>query len=290
MKSETVTSPRLAAGLRLGATHLTVSDLERAIDFYERAIGLRTQRRDDGVAALGAGDQDLLMLHELPGTRPPGRHAGLFHVAILLPSRLELARALRRVLESGAALQGASDHGVSEALYLADPDGNGLELYADRPREQWPRTDAGLAMVTDPLDLHGLLAELDDEPPEGAPEGTVIGHVHLHVADLEASIAFYRDVVGFELMQTFGRGREASAGFLSAGGYHHHLGVNTWAGVGVPPAPPDAAGLHHWTVVLADDGERRALVERLRRAGIDPEERGEGVLARDPSGNAVLFV
>ena len=285
MTSPARTSPRLGAGLRLGATHLTVSDLERAIGFYERAIGLRARQREDRRAALGAGGDDLLVLHELPGARPAGRHAGLFHVAILFPSRLDLARALRRVLESGAGLQGASDHGVSEALYLADPDGNGLELYADRPREDWPRTDEGLAMVTEPLDLHGLLAELDEAAPGPAPEGTTVGHDHLYVADLDAAIAFYREVVGFELMQTFGD----TAGFLSAGGYHHHLGVNTWAGVGVPPAPPDTVGLRHWTVVLADASEREALVERLRAAGAQAEEGEDGVLSRDPSGNAVLF-
>ena len=284
--SDAATSPLLAAGLRLGATHLTVSDLTRAVDFYERAIGLSVSGREEGRAALGAEGEDLLVLHELPAARPPGRHAGLFHVAILFPSRLELARALRRVLESGGALQGASDHGVSEALYLADPDGNGLELYADRPREDWPRTDGGgLAMVTEPLDLHGLLAELDDAAPALAPPGTTIGHNHLHVADLDAAVAFYRDVVGFELMQTFGH----SAGFLSAGGYHHHLGVNTLAGVGVPPAPPDAVGLRHWTVVLADPAERATLGERLRAARAQADEREVGLFTRDPSGNAVLF-
>jgi catechol 2,3-dioxygenase len=285
MTSEAATSAGLGAGTRLGAAHLTVTDLERSVEFYERAIGLRAHRRDDGPAALGAGG-DLLVLHEQPGARPPGRHAGLFHLAILLPSRLELARALRRVIDAGAPLQGASDHGVSEALYLADPDGNGLELYADRPREAWPHdAGGGLEMVTEPLDLHELLAGLDDGVSPVADERTILGHAHLHVGDLDAAIAFYRDVVGFELMQTFGN----SAGFLSAGGYHHHLGVNTWAGVGVPPAPPDTVGLRHWTVVLADAAEREALRGRLEAAGVEAEERDGGVLARDPSGNAVLF-
>ena len=286
MTSEAATPVRLGATTRLGAAHLTVTDLGRSVDFYERAIGLRAQRRGDGQAALGVGAGDLLVLHEHPGARPPGRHAGLFHLAVLHPSRLELARALRRVIDAGAPLQGASDHGVSEALYLADPDGNGLELYADRPREAWPRDAGGrLEMVTDPLDLHALLAELDDGASPHADERTILGHAHLHVGDLDAAIAFCRDVVGFELMQTFGH----TAGFLSAAGYHHHLGVNTWAGVGVPPAPPDAVGLRHWTVVLADAAERDALRTRLEAAGVEAEQRDGGLLARDPSGNAVVF-
>ncbi|MDP8943242.1 MAG: VOC family protein [Actinomycetota bacterium] len=285
----------LAATTRLGPVHLTVSDLDRAVPFYEQAIGLRAERRATGRAALGAGGEDLVVLHERPGARRAPRHAGLFHVALLLPTRPELAHALRRLLEAGRPLQGASDHGVSEALYLADPDGNGIELYRDRPREEWPRRDGRLEMVTAALDLHDLLAEATEpEPRPEAGAATAIGHVHLHVGDLDAAVTFHRDVVGFELTQLMGD----SAAFLSAGGYHHHVGLNTWAGVGIPPAPPDAIGLRHWTVVLADPSERAALRERLERAGVesresagvDSPEAAGGLLARDPAGNAVTFI
>ena len=277
----------LASTTRLGPVHLTVTDLERSIRFYEQAIGLRVGRQEAGQVELGAGGEKLLVLHERPGARRAPRRAGLYHLALLLPTREELAHALRRLLEGRWPLQGAADHGVSEALYLADPDGNGIELYRDRPREQWPRRDGRLEMVTAALNLDGLLGDAAGEaaPRARAAPGTVVGHVHLHVGDLEAAVAFYRDAVGFELMQRFG----ASAAFLSAGGYHHHLGLNTWAGTGIPPAPPDAIGLRHWTVVLADEGARAALGERLTGAGAEPRELAGGLLARDPAGNAVLF-
>jgi catechol 2,3-dioxygenase len=277
--------PKLPARLRLGTVHLTVSDLDRSVAFYEDAIGLRLQSREGAVAAMGACSEDLLVLHEERDARRAGRHAGLYHYALLYPFREELAYAALRLAATQTPIQGASDHGTHEAIYLPDPDGNGIELAADRPREAWPRP-LDYAGGPHPLDLDGLLAAVAGEEPRGkAGPGLVIGHMHLHVGDLERGLAFYRDVLGFELM-TFMPG---AAAFVSAGGYHHHLGFNIWRGEGVPPVPEGRVGLRHWTVVLDDPEEVSAVRERVRAVGIADEEREGGFLVRDPWGIAVLF-
>ena len=277
---------RLPATLRLGAVHLTVSNLDRSVAFYEDAIGLRLHRREDGVAAMGVGEEDLLVLYEEPEARRAGRHAGLYHYALLYPSREELAHAPLRLAERKTPIQGASDHGTHEAIYLSDPDGNGIELAADRPRERWPKP-LNYAGGPHPLDFDGLLATVaGEELRREAGPGLTVGHVHLHVGDLERGLAFYRDVLGFELM-TFMPG---AAAFVSAGGYHHHLGFNVWRGEGVPPVPEGRVGLRHWTVVLDDPEGVAAVSGRIREAGIATEERGGGFLVRDPWGIAVLFV
>ena len=277
----------LPPSLRLGAVHLTVSDLDRSVAYYQDAIGLRVHGRDDGRAALGAGAEDLLVLVEDPDARRGGRHAGLYHFALLHPSREELARALKRLAVGRTAVDGAADHGVSEALYLSDPDGNGIELYADRPRQAWPAPDPGarVGMFTAALDVQELLHVVADEDVQAqAGEGLVVGHVHLHVSDLAAARAFYVDRVGFESMAAM-----RSAVFVSAGGYHHHLGFNTWRGQGVPPAPEHAVGLRHWTVVLDDPAVVQGVRARLEGAGAAPEPVPGGLQVRDPAGNAVTF-
>ena len=262
----------LPPDLRLGAVHLIVSDLERSVAFYEDPIGLLPGRRDldAGIVALGAGGEDLLVLHEDRGARPAGRHAGLYHFALLFPDRAALARALARLAATRTPISGASDHGVSEAIYLNDPDGNGIELYADRPRSAWPapeRPGERVGMYTIALDLPGLLATVEGAPVDArADPGLVVGHLHLHVSDLAAATAFYRDEVGFEVMTEY-----PGAVFVSAGGYHHHLGFNVWRGEGVPPVPPHAVGLREWTIRLPDGtAEERELT--------------------DPSGNVVRIV
>jgi catechol 2,3-dioxygenase len=272
----------LPATLRLGAVHLTVSDLDRSVAFYQDALGLRQQRREDPVAALGAGGEELVVLHEEPGARPAGRHAGLYHYALLFPSREELARAVGRLAATRTPLDGASDHGVSEAIYLSDPDGNGIELYADRPREAWPPAPPGerIGMYTRALDLDDLLATTAGEQPvRHAGDGLRMGHVHLHVGDLEAARAFYVDVLGFEVMASL-----PSALFLAAGGYHHHLGANTWRGEGVGPAPAGTVGLREWTLVLEPDA-LAAIRARLSAAGL-----GDGDVVEDPWGIRLRLV
>ena len=287
----TATDPaaRLPATLCLGAVRLTVSDLDRSILFYERAIGLKTHRREAEEAAMGVGKEDLIVLVEEPGARRAGRHAGLYHYALLYPSREELARAALRLAATKTPIQGASDHGTHEAIYLPDPDGNGIELAADRPSEAWPDlANPGWDGGPRPLDMEALLVTITgEEPRREAGPGLAVGHLHLHVGDLERGLAFYRDVLGFELVMFF----PGQAAFVSAGGYHHHLGFNTWRGEGVGPAPAGRVGLRHWMVVLDDPKEVAAVRERVEAASIDAEEaEGGGLLVRDPWGLAVVFV
>lgn len=277
----------IAAELALGPAELTVADIGRSLAFYGDVLGLRASEAGDGAraVALAAGDEPLLLLHERPGARrKPARTTGLYHVALLTPSRRELARTLARLAAARYPLSGASDHLVSEALYLDDPDGNGLEIYADRPREAWPRSGREVRMTVDPLDVDGLLAEQGDAPWTGMAPGTTVGHVHLHVADLAATEAFYGDILGFELMQ-----RYPGALFMAAGGYHHHLGLNIWAGQGAPPPPADAAGLLRFTVLLPDDEALAEVAARVRGAGVPAEALPEGLQVRDPAQNTILL-
>ncbi len=272
--------------------HLAVGDLARSLDFYGDVLGFRIAHREDGSAALTAGgNTPLITLTEVPGARPePPRTTGLYHLAVLVPTRAALARSLRHVIERRYRLQGASDHLVSEALYLADPEGNGIELYADRPRDQWPRRGDRIAMATDPLDLDDLLDEsgggAEDRGQFALDPGTRIGHVHLRVADLAAAEAFYSGLLGFDVMQRDYPG----ALFVAAGGYHHHIGMNTWGSAGAPPPPPGSAGLRDFTVRLPGEAELYALVERIRDAGgVKPAQSPEGWRLADPSGNGVVL-
>ena len=268
----------------LGPVHLTVSDLPRSLEYYRQAIGLQVLEEGSGLATLGTGATPLLVLEELPGARPADGYSGLFHFALLVPRRDDLARWLAHAARERVALTGASDHDVSEALYLRDPDHHGIEIYADRPRERW-EGDVGSRLTTMPLDTADLLGELDDpgtEPFDGLADGTVMGHVHLRVADIPPTIAFYRDELGFDLMAALG----SQAAFLAAGGYHHHVGANIWESAGAPAAPDDTATLRHFTVVLPGDAERDRVAGRLADAGHEPEDSPDGPFVRDPSGIA----
>ena len=271
-------------GARIGAVHLTISDLRRSVRFYEAHLGFVVHRQDDRTAWLGAGGSDLLVLTQ-DATAPRVRGTtGLYHFAILVPSRADLARSFRLLVQTNAAMQGAADHGVSEALYLADEDGNGIEVYRDRPRAEWPIVNGHLHMGVEPMDLDALLAEAGEAGSgAGLAAGTVIGHVHLHVSRLADADAFYVGLLGFDLMQRYG----PSALFVSAGGYHHHIGLNTWAGVGAPPPPPGALGLRHFDVVLPNASALAAVAERLRAAGVVPEPVDGGLLIHDPARNAI---
>jgi catechol 2,3-dioxygenase len=276
--------PKLPGKLRVGAVEITVTDLDRSIEFYAGSIGLRLHRREDGRAAMGAGGEDLLVLDEEPSARPAGRQAGLYHFALLHPSRLELARAAQRLIATRTAISGASDHGISEAIYLPDPDGNGIELAADRGRERWGDLRDPATIGPRPLDMADLLSMVDgDGPPEQADSGLVVGHVHLHVGDIDEALSFYRDVIGFEVMTRF-----PSAAFIAAGGYHHHLGLNTWRGEGVPPAPEGVVGLRRWTVVLPEAADVDELRDRAQEARLPHETTGDGLLLRDPWNNRLL--
>jgi catechol 2,3-dioxygenase len=271
----------------LGYVHLTVSNLERSLKFYQEVLGFQLYGREDGTARLGAGRDDLLRLTEVPGAQRPRHTTGLYHFAVLTPSRFELARSLRRLAETRWPLQGFADHLVSEAIYLGDPDENGIEIYRDRPRAEWPRLNGQVQMATDPLDVEGVLSELEaeSEPWPGLHPDTILGHMHVHVRDVPEAVDFYCGLLGFDEMLRLG----GSAAFVSAGGYHHHIGLNTWAGVGAPPPPPGSVGLRYFLVRLSEAGELDRITAAAQAAGLPVEESPEGVLLRDPSQNAVIF-
>jgi catechol 2,3-dioxygenase len=275
---------------RMGAVRLTVSDLERSRGFYEQVLGFRVFEQEDGTLAFGPDSQHLLV--ELTGNssapRLDRRATGLFHLAILLPSRPDLAAALARVARARWPLDGASDHLVSEALYLSDPDGNGIEIYRDRPREEWSYSpDHQLQMSTLPLDLRDVMGELGNDASLSpmAPAGTTIGHVHLQVGELVRTEAFYSDILGFDVVV---RGYPGAL-FVSAGGYHHHLGLNTWNSAGGSPPPPGAVGLRSYDLVLPNESEVDAVLANVRAAGINTEPVPNGVELHDPSGNALVL-
>ena len=279
----------ISPATRMGTVALTVSDLARSRAFYEDTLGLQATELDDGELAFGTGTGTPLV--KLRGDRsaaPLDRRAtGLFHLAILHPTRLDLADALARLAETRWPLDGASDHLVSEALYLSDPDGNGIELYRDRPRSEWRMVDGALQMATLPLDLRSVAAELEAAtgPQLRAPAQTTIGHVHLQVAETAEIEAFYAGVLGFDVMV---RGYPGAL-FVSAGGYHHHLGLNTWHSAGSSPPVPGAIGLDSYEVLLPDSDELDRVIARLSDAGLTLQTDAEqgGTLVRDPSGNAV---
>jgi catechol 2,3-dioxygenase len=258
----------------IGRVDLTVADRESQRAFYERVVGL-----PDGMELVG--------LHELPGARPPDPQAtGLFHMAILVPTRRDLALALVRLAQARWPLSGASDHLVSEAIYLRDPEGNGIEIYSDRPREEWQRTGDTIAIDTLPLDLEDVMRELKGDPGEPGPMApeTRMGHVHLKVADLAEAEAFYVGVLGFDVTA-----RVPGALFVSAGGYHHHVGFNVWSSRGGPPPTPGSRGLRSYQVVLPESGDVEEVHDRLLAAGVPVGRSDEGVLTADPSGNRLVL-
>lgn len=273
---------------RIGAVSLTVHNLERSLNFYQQNLGFKLHRRENGTAYLGAGKEDLLVLHENPSAVPlRRRQTGLYHFAILTPSRVALAKSLQHLAETQTPVQGFADHLVSEAIYLADPDGNGIEIYRDRPREEWPMKNGIVEMATDPLDLDSILAELEGKDViwTGLHPDTVIGHVHLHVSTLPETETFYGGVLGFDMMVRW----NDAALFMSAGGYHHHLGLNVWAGVGAPSPPADSIGLTYYEVVLPNQADLDAVLNRIKAQGIAVEEKPNGYLVHDPSQNGILL-
>jgi catechol 2,3-dioxygenase len=258
---------RLPESTHVGRVTLQVADLQRSLDYYERVIGLRIASRDESRATLAPqGDErPLVELREKPGVAAAPRRGayGLYHFAILLPSRADLGRLIAHIASLGLRL-GAADHRVSEAIYLTDPDGLGIEVYADRPRDQWQVRGRELAMSTDPLDIESVVSAGGGLDWSGAPAGTTIGHIHLHVGSLDAAEAFYHAALGFDKVVWGYPG----ALFLSAGGYHHHLGTNTWSPG--PAASDDQARLLEWELCLPDAESVASAADSLRRAGAVP--------------------
>jgi len=261
----------IAPDTHMGLVELSVSDLDRSLAYWQDAVGLRVLSREGGTAELGV-DQPLVRLIEEPGATSAQGYTGLFHVALLVPDRPSLGRFLAHAAREELPLTGLSDHVVSEAIYLRDPDYHGIEVYADRPREQW-EGHVSQTMTTIPLDTESLLADADGDF-DGLPDGTTVGHVHLCVRNVDETIGFYRDKLGMGLTAHLGD----QAAFLSAGGYHHHLGGNTWETRGAPPAPEGTARLLGFTIVLPDEAELDRVAERIG-----------GTEVQDPSGNPLVL-
>jgi catechol 2,3-dioxygenase len=282
---------------RIGTVHHTVADLDRQVAFYQSVIGLKLHWRDGATAGLGVGGVDLLRLTEVPGARRARGTTGMYHFAILLPNRHELARVIARLYQMHYPNY-PTDHVMTKTTYLDDPEGNNIELYTDTPEDGVfefvngqlvaRHADGTPSDGREPLDVQTLFGLLtpDDRLDEPMPPGTTLGHVHLYVADLDATMRFYHGVLGFDDM---GIARSFRMGMVSAGGYHHHIGFNTWVGEGVPPPPPDALGLRYFTVVLPDQNELDNLLRRVEQAAIATLQMKDGLLVRDPSQNGVLL-
>ena len=268
---------------RVSRVHLRTSNLAGVLDFYQQVLGLGVLARGQSEASLSATGSPpaFLVFTEAPNASPrPPRATGLYHFAIRFPTRRDLAHAVRRVLTAEYPLDGASDHGMGESIHLTDPDGNGVELYFDRPRSEWPRRDGRLHMFTQALDLDGLVATAEgDALPAKVPAQTDIGHLNLHVADLTEAEKFFHDFLGLEVMARI----EDSATFLAAGGYHHHVAVNTWAGK--TAAPANAVGLISYRLAVLEAQALAALKERARSFGYESQTAGDLLQVRDPNGH-----
>lgn len=269
----------LPVDFQLGPAALRVSDAESALDFYVNKVGLELRQRGDTSAMLGTRESDLLRLDIVPGIAPRNyKETGLYHVAILLPDRPSLGAAIARLAAHKVKL-GAADHLVSEAIYVWDPDNNGIEIYRDRPRHEWTWQNDQVQMANRPLDFEGLLAEPDVGmlATNAMKNGTRIGHVHLEVDDLVKAKKFYGEIVGFTPTSTF-----PGAQFLGAGGYHHHLAANIWESRNGPPPSPSTAGLSQMTFELPDDASMQALKARLEAAATKTIPNDNGFDLTDP--------
>jgi catechol 2,3-dioxygenase len=272
---------------QIGLVSLTVADFERSLPYYTHNIGLKLLSQDRTIAVLGTTERPLLKLTEQPGATLPRSTTGLYHFALLVPSRLELARTFKNLVDTETPLGGFSDHSVSEAIYLSDPDGNGIEIYRDRQREDWPVQDGRLQMNTLPLDLQSLIGELNGESRQwhGLHDGTKMGHIHLHIRNVDEAEAFYCDILGFERTMRYG----PSAGFVSAGGYHHHIGLNTWAGMGASPPPVGSAGLRYFQILLPSQVALTTVEQRVKANNVSYEQQDGSLLLQDPSKNNLLL-
>ena len=273
----------------IGTATLKVADLQRSLSFYQGMLGLKIFRQDERRAILGAGKQPILNLEELPGAqRQPAHTTGLYHVAILFPDRRSLAIKIAQ-LSTQSIRFGQSDHLVSEAFYLSDPDGNGLELYRDRPRNEWQWDNQRVRMAVDPIDFDNFFAGITESEvasaPTAAPDGTRLGHIHLRVADITPAEQFYHGELGLDVTA-----RMPGALFLSAGGYHHHLGMNTWESRGGKPPAEPCVGLREFSIVLPDQKEIESLVKRIETAGLAVEYNGGTAVLRDPFQNQIRLV
>jgi len=270
----------------VGQVNLKVLDLERSLTFYKEIIGFKVLEQTERTASLSADGKTTLLSIEQPLNVSPkvGRTTGLYHYALLLPKRSDLAKIVHHFMENGVRF-GSSDHLVSEALYLSDPDGNGIEIYIDRDPSEWEWNNGEVEMTVDPLNFTDLLSGGKQQSWKGLPAETVMGHIHLHVSELKKTEEFYVNGLGFEVVNRFGY----QALFISSGKYHHHIGLNTWNGVGAPSPSENSVGLESFTLMLPNEDTRMALIENLKKIGAEVIEENQTIITIDPSGNRILL-
>ena len=295
--SETQTEFSIHPKTLMGAISLTVANLENQVTFYQQALGFKLHWREGNKAGLGAGSADLLLLTEEPNLKKYRGVTGLYHVAYVFPNRRELAIAMARLFALKIP-NSPTDHIMTKTTYLDDLEGNGIELYCESPEDGWMgsengkyiarRADGSLSNGREPLDVDALFSHLkeDDKLDVSIPPETRIGHVHLHVSNIDEAVDFYHGIIGFDVMAA---AKEFQMAFVSAGGYHHHLGLNTWQGEGAPPPPEDAVGLRYFTIDLPDQKTYDEVVARVDAAGIPSNQTEAGLLLHDPSQNGVIL-
>jgi catechol 2,3-dioxygenase len=287
-KGEIIMNFHRAPHVFVGKVNLKVENLERSLAFYQQIIGFKLLGRKENKALLTADGRTALLSIEQPEnvTAKQPRTTGLYHFALLLPTRSDLGSILQHLLNSGYPLQGASDHLVSEALYLADPDGNGIEIYRDRPSSTWEWNDSEVVMATKPLDAEAILAEGNGKPWTGLPSATLMGHIHLHVSELGQTENFYRNGLGFEVVSNY----HNQALFISTGRYHHHIGLNVWNGIGAPSPLESSVGLESFTLVFPVEEAREQTINQLREIGAAVSKENQDFITKDPSGNIIRLV
>lgn len=287
MSSNPSTNP-LHPATDVGTVTLKVADLDRSIEFYTEVVGLQVFNQTEKRATMGVGQHKILEIEDVPGATLQPSSTGLYHAAILLPTRHALAVKVAQLANVGWPF-GYADHLVSEAFYLDDPDGNGLELYRDRPRSEWQWDGGTVRMASDPIDFESLMGELQPDDPAlfdfAMPVGTKMGHIHLRVADIEAAEKFYHGVMGFDIVAHL-----PSASFVSAGGYHHHLGMNTWHSRGGKPAIEPGIGLREFSIILPTPAELERVANQIQAAGVKVEQNGESATLHDPFQNRIQLV
>lgn len=269
----------------VGQVNLKVLDLDRSVTFYTELIGLKVLDQTEHTAQLTADGKTVLLSIEQPEdvVQKQQRTTGLFHFAILLPQRADLGKVLIHLVQANYPVQGAADHLVSEALYLADPDGNGIEIYVDRDPSEWTWNNNEVLMPSDPLDAESLIAEAQGETWNGLPQDTLMGHIHLHVSELDKNREFYTEGLGFKIVSRY----DTHALFISDGTYHHHIALNVWNGIGAPPAPENSVGLKSFSLMFPDEEKRSETVKQLKQLGFPVTETNQSVVTSDPSGNKI---
>ncbi|NRD77095.1 VOC family protein [Bacillus sp. BRMEA1] len=271
----------------VGNVELKVQNLKRSLAFYQDVIGFKILEESERIAHLTVDGKTTLVSMEQPENVIPKqrRTTGLYHFALLLPTRADLGKILKHFIQIGYPLQGASDHLVSEAIYLADPDGNGIEIYVDRDSSQWDWQNNEVVMSTEPLNVESVLADGQGESWEGLPAGTLMGHIHLHVSELKRTEEFYIKGLGFEVVSRYG----TQALFISSGKYHHHIGLNTWNGIGAPKPSENSVGLQSFTLILPSEEARMNIVTNLKNIGAIVTEENGSFASTDPSGNRIYL-